>query len=103
MKKLIALISPVGKSKEQLVEETYEAMQKYFRVEKEVLNPDNLIEDLTDSEEGNAFQVTGIPNSKSLEELMAEYRKSGEEQETTPQGQKEAFVSLHFNKKDDKK
>jgi len=37
MKKLIALISPEGKSKEQLTDEMYEAVQKYFKVEKEVL------------------------------------------------------------------
>lgn len=39
MKKLIALISPEGKVKEQLVNEAHEAVQKYFRVEKEILNP----------------------------------------------------------------
>jgi len=38
MKKLIALISPEGKSKEQLTDELHEAMQKYFRVEKEVVS-----------------------------------------------------------------
>ena len=36
MKKLIALISPEGKSKEQLADEAHEAVQKYFKVEKEV-------------------------------------------------------------------
>lgn len=87
MKKLIALISPVGKTKEQLAKEMFEAMQKYFRVEKEVL----------------ADMAKGQTNSKSLEELMEEYKKSGEEQYNPPQGQKKAFVSFHSNKKNDKK
>ena len=38
MKKLIALISPEGKTKEQLANEANEAIQKYFRVEKKVLS-----------------------------------------------------------------
>ena len=86
MKKLIALISPVGKSKEQLVDEAYEAMQKYFKVEKEVL---------ADVEKEQAPR-------KSAEELMVEYRAKPE-RETLQQEQEEAFVSLRFNKKNDKK
>lgn len=87
MKKLIALISPVGKSKEQLAKEMYEAVQKYFRVEKEVL----------------ANMAKEPSPRKTVEEAMAEYRKSGEEQYNPPEGMEEAWVSFHYNKKDDKK
>lgn len=56
MKKLIALISPEGKTKEQLINETHQAMQKYFRVEKEVLSQDNLIEDKAEEEQGTGYK-----------------------------------------------
>lgn len=61
MKKLVALISPEGKTKEQLADEMHEAMQKYFRVEKEVLanQKQEHIVDETEKEEGNAFQIIG--------------------------------------------
>jgi len=84
MRKLIALISPVGKTKEQLATEMHEAVQKYFRVEKEVLSD---------------IDKRHTPK-KSAEELIAEYRAEPE-QENLPQGQEEAFVSFHSNKKKD--
>lgn len=66
MKKLITLISPAGKTKKQLVDETYEAMLKYLKVEKNVSNPDNLIEDKTEEEQGTGYQILGakIPPKK---------------------------------------
>ncbi len=68
MKKLIALISPEGKSKEQLADEMHEAVQKYFRVEKEVLSHDNLMEDKTEEEQGTAYQIFGLPDSRKKDE-----------------------------------
>ena len=70
MKKLIALISPVGKTKEQLTDEMHEAVQKYFRVEKEVSanKGHGLITDETEKEEGNAFIISGLPKPKSDEQ-----------------------------------
>lgn len=86
MKKIITLISAKDKTKEQLVDEAHEAVQKYFRVEKEVLV--NIDEEHTPR--------------KSADELMAEY-KAEPERETLPPGQEEAFVSFHSDKKNDKK
>ncbi|OGN26822.1 MAG: hypothetical protein A3B17_00270 [Candidatus Yanofskybacteria bacterium RIFCSPLOWO2_01_FULL_45_72] len=70
MKKLIALISPEGKSKEQLTDEMYEAVQKYFKVEKEVLanQEHESITDGTEKEEGNAFIISSLPKPKSDEQ-----------------------------------
>jgi len=70
MKKLIALISPEGKTKEQLTDEMYEAVQKYFRVEKDVLanQEHGLIADETGKEEGNAFIISGLPKPKPDEQ-----------------------------------
>ncbi len=78
MKKLIALMSLEGKTKEQLATEMYEAVQKYFRVEKEVL----------------ADMAKEPSPRKSAEEAIAEYRKSEPEQYNPPQGMEEATVSL---------
>ena len=44
MRKLIALISPEGKTKEQLASEMHGAVQKYFKVEKKANNFDSLEE-----------------------------------------------------------
>ena len=59
MKKLFALVNPRGKTKEQLVNEVWDSYQKYNKTKKKVLNPGNLIEDLTEQEQGTAFQILG--------------------------------------------
>ena len=62
MKRLIALISPQDKTKEQLADELWQAFEKYKEAEKKA--DDNLIVDVTEQEEGTGYQIMGIPPPK---------------------------------------
>ena len=61
-KRLIALISPEGKTKEQLTDELWQALEKYKEVEKKV--EEDLMVDLTEQEEGTGYQIMGVPPPK---------------------------------------
>lgn len=59
MKKLFAMVNPKGKSKEQLVNEVWDAFIKFKEAENKV--SDNWEIDKTAEEEGTGYQIMGIP------------------------------------------
>jgi hypothetical protein len=66
MKKLFALINPKGKTKNQLVDELWQAYKKYESAEKKA--EEDLEVDVTEQEQGTAYQIIGLPKPEEKDE-----------------------------------